>query len=141
MSYGLMLTPTGDLINGAYDEVGNYYAIPEPCVSDPVNMAPSHSSTASPQPLPLKDEVADPRSDPDTSDLERRREEKGKAVLHPSELHFVKARLSDRGGPDIQVTISQDQSVRVLVRKVQEEAGVCSSPYPIPTCALPFAPY
>jgi hypothetical protein len=32
------VTLLGDLISGAYDEVGNFYQLPEPVISDPVNV-------------------------------------------------------------------------------------------------------
>ncbi|KAI9814475.1 MAG: hypothetical protein M1832_005881 [Thelocarpon impressellum] len=120
--------PTGDLINGVYDDVGNYYALPEPCVSDPVNISHSPSTPPSkadrPAPPPDADADADSDSDGDSDGAARRREEKGKTVIPLSEMQWVRARLSDRGGPDVQVQLGRGQTVRVLARQVQEEAGI-----------------
>ena len=121
--------PTGDLVQGAYDEFGNYYTVPEHCLSDPLNMV------ATPEPTMSSLKIADDEDeeeeeeeeenlDTDEDEVERRREEKGKKVVHAVEMYTVKARLSDRGGPDMQIGLGKDQYVRVLARKVQEEAGV-----------------
>lgn len=108
--------PTGDLINGVYDEVGNFYQLPEHIVSDPENLV-----------LGSQEHIAKSESGSELTDedkLERRREEKGKGVLKIGEVVKVKARLSDRGGQDIVVTIGKEQNVRVLVRRIQEEINV-----------------
>jgi len=107
--------PTGDLKNGAYDEAGNLYQLPEHVISDPDNLV-------------LDQEIKNGETSNDVTDddeeLERKREEKGKAVLKKSDMVKVKARLSDRGGPDVVVAIGKDQFVRILVRRIQEEANV-----------------
>ncbi|KAI9766067.1 MAG: hypothetical protein M1840_006774 [Geoglossum simile] len=115
--------PTGDLIQGAYDEFGSYYTVPEHCLSDPLNMATTPEPTMSSLKIP-DDEDEEENLDTDEDEVERRREEKGKKVVHAVEMYTVKARLSDRGGPDVQIGLGRDQYVRVLARKVQEEAGI-----------------
>ena len=109
--------PTGDLINGAYDEVGNFYQLPEHVIMNPVNIV-----------LGSQDDIAKgPDIQEDTDDeVERRREEKGKGVLKSGDYVRVKARLSDRGGPDIVIQLGKEQNIRTLVRRVQEEANVPS---------------
>ena len=106
--------PTGDLKNGAYDEAGNLYQMPEHIVSDPTNIILDQS----------RDEVKSEASMDGTDDeeLERKREEKGKAVV--KDMIKVKARLSDRGGPDVVVSMGKDQAVRTLVKRIAEEANV-----------------
>ena len=106
--------PTGDLKNGAYDSAGNLYQMPEHVVSDPTN-------TIMDQP---KDDVKRESSmnGPDDEEMERKRDEKGKSVV--KDLIKVKARLSDRGGPDVIVSIGEDQAVRTLSRRIAEEANV-----------------
>jgi hypothetical protein len=117
--------PTGDLAEGAYDEFGNYYTVPEQCLSDPLNIVTTPDNTMSC--LKITDDEDDEENlDTDEDEIERRREEKGKKVVHAAETYTVKARLSDRGGPDVQIGLGKDQTVRVLARKVQEEAGVSS---------------
>lgn len=114
--------PTGDLANGAYDEMGNLYQIPEQVISDPVNMALASQDIAG-----GKTEGAKTGEETDEDEVERRREEKGKGVLKNGDSVKVRARLSDRGGPDVIVLLGKEQNVRVLVRRVQEEAGVKQS--------------
>ncbi|KAI9804294.1 MAG: hypothetical protein M1833_007101 [Piccolia ochrophora] len=109
--------PTGDLINGAYDDVGNFYQLPEQCISDPLNIVDTSSTRH-----PRKNESD--LSETDEDEALRRREEKGKTVIQAEHMYSVKARLSDRGGPDVQVGLGKGQTVRVLAQKVQEEAGI-----------------
>ena len=108
--------PTGDLINGAYDEMGNLYQIPDPVISDPENLAPGDVTVA-------KDEIVE-TEDIEDDELERRKEEKGKTVMKGVDLFKVKARLSDRGGPDVVVMLSKEDTVRTLVRKIKSDTGV-----------------
>lgn len=116
----VITVPTGDLINGAYDEIGNYYQMPEHMISDPENLMPEEKGAAA----EAANEDRNDDEDTDEEELERRREEKGKAVLKSGESIKVKARLSDRGGRDVVITLAKDQNVRVLVRRIQDEAGV-----------------
>lgn len=111
--------PTGDLMNGVYDEVGNFYQLPEYIVSDPENLVPGSQENI------IKSESGSDITNED--ELERRREEKGKGVLKIGEVVKVKARLSDRGGQDVVVTIGKEQNVRVLIRRIQEEINVIPS--------------
>ena len=107
---------TGDLLQGAYDEVGNFYQIPEHVISDPTNVIVS-----------ARDDVArsgNIAGDTEDDEAERRREEKGKAVLKSEDIMKVRARLSDREGPDIVISLGKEQTIRVLVRRIQEEVNV-----------------
>ncbi len=107
--------PKGDLISGAYDEAGNFYQMPEFIVSDPVNVIID---------VVGRDAKGEEVEGTDEEEVERRRDEKGKGVLKSGDMINIKARLSDRGGPDVQVLMGKDQNVRVLARRVQEEGGV-----------------
>ena len=112
--------PTGDLKNGAYDEAGNLYQLPEHVVSDPENIVVGQEEI-------LKGEEGEESkdvTDDDEEEIERRREDKGKAVLKSGDVVKVKCRLSDRGGPDVVVCVGKHQPVRVLIRRVVEEANV-----------------
>lgn len=108
--------PTGNLKNGVYDEAGNLYQMPDHIISDPQNISQDQENA-------IKGETSNEVTD-DDDDLEIKREEKGKAVLMSADAVNVKARLSDRGGPDVLVTIGKEQHVRVLVRRIQEEGNV-----------------
>lgn len=110
--------PTGDLMNGAYDEMGNFYQMPEYVISDPDNTIQGSEQNTG------KGENDSDVSDED--EIKQRREEKGKAVLKAGDLIKVKARLSDRGGPDIVISMGKEQNVRILVRRIQEEVNVRS---------------
>ena len=109
--------PTGDLKNGAYDEAGNLYQMPEYVISDPQNLVLNQQGEIQ------KGEVSNDATDDDEA-IERKREEKGKAVLKTGDMIKVRARLSDRGGPDVIISLGKDQAVRTLVRRVQEELNV-----------------
>jgi hypothetical protein len=112
---------TGDLASHVYDSSGAAYPMPEWVVADPVNI--------------VAEEQVDGAQDGEDGGIEdeeeavRRREEKGKAVIPPDDMISVKARLSDRGGPaaDIVVHMGKEESVRLLIKRVHEEAGVSSS--------------
>lgn len=121
--------PTGDLINGAYDEVGNFYQIPEHIISDPANLVQDARA--------YQENIKGESSGDDETDEEesvaRRREEKGKDVLKTGDIVRVKARLSDRGGPDIIVTMGRQQNVRMLMRRIQEETNVRKKESRIPS--------
>lgn len=110
--------PRGDLVRGAYDEMGNFYQLPEQIISDPVNLVAESPEAAH------EDVKGAGEEETDEDELERRREEKGKGVLKSGDAIRVKARLSDRGGPDVQILMGKEESVRVLARRVQEEIGV-----------------
>ncbi len=109
--------PTGDLKNGAYDEAGNLYQIPEHVISDPENVILDQQEEIK------KGEGSNEATDDDEA-IERKREEKGKSVLKTGDFIKVRARLSDRGGPDVVVPLGKDQVVRMLVRRIQDEVNV-----------------
>lgn len=112
--------PTGDLINGAYDEVGNFYQMPEHIISDPANLVQDARAYQE----NIKGESSGDEETDEEDSVARRREEKGKDVLKAGDIVRVKARLSDRGGPDIVVAMGRQQNVRMLVRRIQEETNV-----------------
>ena len=139
-------------MDGCYDEVGNLYRLPEVVVSDPVNMredgegegglrldASLNSNNidgetmigvpASKIAARAEDKVLDrDEGDVETEDkgiLDRRREEKGKASERDAVR--VRCRLSDRGGPDVVITLGKTQHVATLVRRVQREGQVSLS--------------
>ncbi len=119
--------PTGDLAQGAYDAFGNYYSFPEHVVSDPLNISARPSQTED----GLHDVKADLTTGEETAEehediveeAERRREEKGKAVVDVRQLITVRARLSD-GSKDVNISIGKGDSVRILAGRVAEEAQV-----------------
>ncbi|KAI5862640.1 hypothetical protein GGS23DRAFT_597433 [Durotheca rogersii] len=140
--------PTGDLSNGVYDSLGNYYALPEWIVSDPVNVPEervgvqehqepkrkpkerhSHGDddgTAGKDDEDMTDEEDTAGEELDEDEAIRRREEKGKAVADVRDMVKVRARLSDNL-PDVIISVTPEESVRSVARKVIEESGLPST--------------
>ena len=126
--------PTGDLCEGCYDEQGVLYRLPQCILSDPENLVNTASGDATPVETGQDDDIEtlsdgrlatdDASGDELIADIERRRDEKGKTSER--DLIHVQARLSDRGGPDLVLSVGKNQSVGFLARKVQQEAGVSS---------------
>ncbi|KAJ5883708.1 uncharacterized protein N7473_010594 [Penicillium subrubescens] len=130
--------PTGDLCEGCYDEQGVLYRLPQCIVSDPENMAQTTLSSANDitrdggatQEEEDTEALSDGKLATDDAsgdelireDIERRRDEKGKTSER--DLIRVQARLSDRGGPDLVLSIGKGQSVGFLARKIQQETGI-----------------
>lgn len=123
--------PTGDLCQGCYDEQGALYRLPQCIVNDPENMIRTdatgdYSGEDDDDDLSVVDDDDDASGDELISnDLEQRRDEKGKTSER--DLISVKARLSDRGGLDLVVSVGKNRSVGFIARKIQEEAEVCST--------------
>jgi len=121
--------PTGDLYNGAYDAFGNYYPLTHQVVSDPANLAWSPGSAEDEE---LGDAKADLTADEETEreygddEAERRREEKGKAVVDIRDQITIRARLSD-GSRDVIVMVDKRDSVRRIARLVAEKAKLHSN--------------
>ncbi|KAJ8116772.1 hypothetical protein ONZ43_g4361 [Nemania bipapillata] len=122
--------PTGNLSNGVYDALGNYYALPEWIVSDPANLIEDGGIRRESVDKDGKgdDDLTgdDTAEEVDEDEALRRREEKGKAVVDIKKLVKVRARLSDNY-PDVIIGIDADESVRSLARKIAEESGLPST--------------
>ncbi|PHH92066.1 hypothetical protein CDD83_9092 [Cordyceps sp. RAO-2017] len=125
--------PTGDLANGAYDSLGNYYQLPPWVVADPTNLAQDaplrHARTHS----AAADASADDDDDEDDDDddlarrsSQRRREEKGKAVLDLRDQVVLRARLSETGR-DIELAVAKSDTVRSVARHIALESSLPSS--------------
>ncbi|KAM7189590.1 hypothetical protein V8F33_009958 [Rhypophila sp. PSN 637] len=128
--------PTGDLAQGAYDSLGNYYSLPEYVVSDPSNIVvrrPGGQKTTEEDmddmkaDLTVGEETAEDDldvMDPDKKreEAERRREEKGKAVAADvRDQVVIRARLSD-GSRDVNVSVGKGETVRSIARHIADEA-------------------
>ncbi|KAI1382916.1 uncharacterized protein F4822DRAFT_86299 [Hypoxylon trugodes] len=121
--------PTGDLSNGVYDALGNYYALPEWIVSDPVNVTEEGNAKKSKDDIDRKGEddlTGDDMDEVDEDEAVRRREEKGKGVVDMKHMVKVRARLSENL-PDVIISINPEESVRSFARKVAEESGLSST--------------
>ncbi|KAH9903991.1 hypothetical protein F4778DRAFT_733515 [Xylariomycetidae sp. FL2044] len=139
--------PTGNLANGVYDALGNYYALPEWIVCDPVNVAAAAAAAAGEEDVESKTDdrddlqscVEEEEEDGDNADANdeevalRRKEDKGKGKGKTTvsnaardDLIKVRARLSETGG-DVLVSAAPDESVRSIAKKVLEESGLPST--------------
>lgn len=114
--------PTGDLADGAYDPLGNYYQLPAHIVSDPTNISSGANGIAA-----LGESKADLTAGEDTAqgedDQEQRREEKGKAVVNTRDLVSVTIRMSDTSR-DLKVEVGKDETVRSIINYIVQEIGV-----------------
>jgi hypothetical protein len=131
--------PTGALLDGCYDNLGSLYKVPQAIISDPVDLAEDSKyahgrstsnidgdtimgeSEAKTAALDGDDEKNIP-SEEDSEGVAKRREEKGKSVERDAVK--VRCRLSDRGGPDVVISLGKSQNVGILVRRVGIEANV-----------------
>ncbi|KAI0594544.1 hypothetical protein F4775DRAFT_429260 [Biscogniauxia sp. FL1348] len=123
--------PTGNLSNGVYDALGNYYALPEWIVCDPSNVAEDSGTRAGSAAANHKGEEdlageEDHVEEVDEDEALRRREEKGKGVVDIKNLVKVRARLSENY-PDVVVSLGSDETVRSMTRKIEEESGLPST--------------
>lgn len=121
--------PTGDLCQGCYDEQGALYRLPRCIVSDPENMVQEEEASrrddgyddfdTDDSKLSLDEASGDELIGGDSED---RSDEKGK--ISERDLIRVTARLSDSGS-DVVVSVGKNQTVALIARRVQQEAGVC----------------
>lgn len=121
--------PTGDLCQGCYDEQGGLYRLPRCIVSDPENMVQDDSASRRDDGYDAFDTDDSKLSLDEASgdeliggDSEDRSDEKGK--ISERDLIRVTARLSDSGS-DVVVSVGKNQTVGLIARRVQQEAGVC----------------
>lgn len=107
--------PTGDLVDGCYDEQGALYQLPAWVAAEPEKVLEDDR----------KEEMLGEEEDTEGDGVEGNRE-KGKEVVGVGEGVKVKisARLSDRGGPDVVVVLGREERVGALVRGIQREANV-----------------
>ncbi|KAF4453932.1 Ubiquitin domain-containing protein 2 [Fusarium austroafricanum] len=117
--------PTGNLSNGVYDSLGNYYQLPEWVVCDPQNVQEDREEGTKGDLSTAGDDTA---ADEDMSDeeIEGKKQEKGKEVDDVRELVKLRARLSENG-QDIKVSISESESVKSVAKKIALEAGLAST--------------
>ncbi|KAI8717372.1 hypothetical protein NCS52_00812700 [Fusarium sp. LHS14.1] len=120
--------PTGNLANGVYDALGNYYQLPEWIVCDPRNVQEDDQEGAKGDASTVGDDTAaddDDLSD-DDDEIEGRKREKGKEVIDVREQVILQARLSENGR-DIKVRITETESVRSVAKKIAQEADLAST--------------
>ncbi|KAK7698904.1 hypothetical protein SLS64_012115, partial [Diaporthe eres] len=121
--------PTGNLADGAYDLLGNYYQLPAHIVSDPRNIVSGDDDNDDDRFGEAKtaEETtagADDDDDDDGEDeAERRRVHKGKAVVNVSDQVLAVVRLSNTAR-DLKLDVGKDESVRSIIHRIMEESNV-----------------
>lgn len=127
--------PTGKLDEGAYDENGNLYKIPEAVISDPTDIvedmndgdAQTVTSASDLDVIAAKLEAAEgAKSSEGKADSveEKSRAAKGKTAVRDAVK--VRCRLSDRGSPecDVTVVLGRSEKVALLASRVEVERDV-----------------
>ncbi|KIW31313.1 uncharacterized protein PV07_02970 [Cladophialophora immunda] len=128
--------PTGKLEEGAYDEHGNLYKIPQAVISNPIDVLEDNTDmdsqtvtgTSDIDTLAAKLEAAEGGhldGSKDSSNEEKVKEAKGKAPV-PKDAVKVRCRLSDRGDPDVVVLLGKSQRVSALAQRIRDETDVPS---------------
>ncbi|CRK46546.1 hypothetical protein BN1723_016683 [Verticillium longisporum] len=125
---GEVTLPTGNLTNGVYDALGNYYPLPEWVVADPDNVAEDDTDAGADEARSSRGrDKEDLTGRDDTEDAHdeaaRRREEKGKAVDDAQNRVTVLARISDTSR-DISVSVSEADTMRTVARKIHQQSGL-----------------
>ncbi|KAL8669165.1 MAG: hypothetical protein Q9168_006239, partial [Polycauliona sp. 1 TL-2023] len=107
--------PTGDLVQGAYDEMGGLYVLPAWVVGEPEGVVDDVGGDGKELMVEKGEDVVSG--------------EKGKEIAVDGGGGIegsvrVRARLSDRGGPDEVVLMGKEDTVGILARRVAEQAKV-----------------
>ena len=137
--------PSGNLANGVYDALGNYYSLPEYVVSDPTDLVhdPVDHGQHGKQVNSING-ASQVEDDNEGEELSRRREEKGKAIVNFSGQISVKARLSENA-QDIEVNIGERDTAKILARKILVQSGVSICSFhvykllAVAACSQPFS--
>ncbi|KAI4089239.1 MAG: hypothetical protein LQ344_005534 [Seirophora lacunosa] len=113
--------PTGDLVDGCYDEQGALYQLPAWVVAEPERVVEDDSKLEG---VEAGGEVRGVDEEEDEEGDVVGEKEKGKEVVSGGKEVKVKARLSDRGGPDVVVMVGREERIAAVVRKIQREANL-----------------
>lgn len=103
--------PSGDLVDGAYDSLGAFYALPEPIVSDPVNMMPEYLTEGDDQ-----EEEREGADEEPIAELTK--------VINAEDRIAITARRSDGVIDDLVIVASRKDSVQVLALRFIEASQV-----------------
>lgn len=131
--------PTGNLADGVYDLLGNYYQLPAHIVSDPTNIASGDEDNGDNDDDDNDDdddrfgeaktaEDATASADDDQGqnlddEAERRRVHKGKSVVNASDQVLAVVRLSNTAR-DLKLDVGRDEAVRSIIHRIVEESKV-----------------
>jgi hypothetical protein len=109
--------PSGDLVAGCYDRLGNHYRLPAYVVSDPTNLAAAEPANLGTDGA-AEEEVGSNETAETEDELQRRREAKGKAV---EDLMVIEIKRSDLAEKRHKIQINRLDPCRVVARKVEEQ--------------------
>jgi hypothetical protein len=123
--------PTGNLADGAYDLLGNYYQLPAHIVSDPSNIASGDDDEDDDddrfgEAKSAVDATGAEDDDVEDCEAERRRAHKGKSVVNVSDQVLAVFRLSNTA-KDLKLGVGKDESVRSIIHHIMEESNVSGS--------------
>ena len=127
--------PTGDVVDGVYDQAGRYYQIPEYIAADPTNLSED-------EPVSLRKGVEDHEGTQEGDDAQKvGKEEKGKRkASKKGDGTKVKARMSDRA-QDVVVFVDPEETVQSLIERIKEEVQVIISLITMLASALGITDY
>ncbi|KAL2067053.1 hypothetical protein VTL71DRAFT_1477 [Oculimacula yallundae] len=112
--------PTGNLTQAVYDGFGARYDLPDYVVSDPTNLVEL--------PTRSEEDEGDKSEDGGAADedelLKKEDIRRGKAVLNPDDLMDLHVKLSDRENKPLIVSINKQDPVRIVTKKIYDEAGL-----------------
>jgi hypothetical protein len=125
--------PTGKLEDGAYDENGNLYKLPQAVISDPSDViediaeADTKTVTGDADTLASKLEPSGETTLSESKQIskeEKSRAAKGKIAVRDAVK--IRCRLSDRGSPesDLTVLLGRSEKVGFLTARIEEERDV-----------------
>ncbi|KAK0115163.1 hypothetical protein ONS96_013629 [Cadophora gregata f. sp. sojae] len=113
--------PSGDLTAAVYDANGARYELPEHIVCDPTNIVEMPTRTEDDE----GDKSEEDGETADEAELLRRDEiRRGKAVVNLDDMVDIKVKLSDRDNRPLIVSVSKQDTVRIVTKKIYEESGL-----------------
>lgn len=111
----------GDLVHGAYDDLGIRYIVPNYCLSDPTNLLPDSESKL-PSTSSGAETETETESDSNGLQISKKKKKKGKQPLNMGGRKKVRVRLSEGG--DCVVRFEEGERVGGLLEKVRVVAGL-----------------
>lgn len=111
----------GDLTKVMYDQFGNMYDLPRHIVSDPQNLGISLPRADVDGSKESGEGEGESEETEDEETIQRRREEKGKAVVREGDVMKAKVRFSASGLPDRIISFSRRERVRAVSQHIIAE--------------------